>query len=442
MKKLIILLFLTSCKISDDIDLYSNATEIVTSSDILSLENNETEVFFFDTIDGKFIGIKNNQQIEVPVSLDLDFDVIEDSYGYRAKINKLIQINDRYDLVEGTVDKFLNSQGLIRNDTLYNIQGFLERTKGNYLLFDKQKFNFIELEDGFYINNFVENPIQVMNEKFFYLKKGQNGYKDEIKYLDLNDLSIEPQTFYSFEDIRSFIINHKMDLIFNSKEGNRYISNETGKEFFVDNDLLNSFFIGIDKKFYASQSYSLTFDSPLRAIYNIDIKGNSVVQTENFYFDSNNYPEISFLGYSDIVIPNYNNNIIISKNNGTGSIYFYEFYPEINTINPLDIVINGVDYVDYYNNDFLIITDHYNSSNIRLRKIDFSNLSSTIEIDLGPSENGIILNKSNGSIFGLSTKLDLSTKSQISKLIEIKKNNTITEIELTNPLHSYFSIIN
>jgi hypothetical protein len=117
-------------------------------------------------------------------------------------------------------------------------------------------------------------------------------------------------------------------------------------------------------------------------------------------------------------------------------MYIYELNTSLGSINPLDIIINGTGYVNYYQNDFFVLSDFFNSSNnYRLRKFDLSNLSTLAEINLGQSENGIILNYNNGSIFSLKREGDTV------KFIELKIDNTVTEIELTYNQYGYFSII-
>ena len=416
-----------------------NVIDVSTSSDILILENTQVDIFFYNSLNSRFFGIKDNQELEIPVSLDLEFDIPKDSYGFNAHVEKLIQVNDRYDLVKGSVVKFIETQNFVRNDTIFRIQGFNKESNGDFLLFDKQTYNFIDLEEGFWINDFVYNPIQVINDKLFYIKNISWNTADEIKFIDLNNLSSEPQLFYSSEHIISFIINSQMDLHFRSGIGliNRYVSHQTGQEiefFDVDNPL-KLHFIGLDGEFYA-QSFFGSLEQPAKGFYSIDIQGNFVDASEIFFFNSNDYPSISFLGDSDIVIPNTlrNNNLIIGTNTG---MYIYELFTDIVSINPIDIEYNSLDYVGYYENEFLILIDFFSSEgDYRLRKFSFSNFNTLTEINLGQSNYGIIINPSNGSTYSL------AQQNEVLKFVEIKSDNTITELELTNELYGYFSAIN
>lgn len=411
-------------------------------SDNLELEHIPIDVYFYNTSNNnRFIGINNNQEIEIPVSLNSEFDIPEDTYGFNAYAETLLQINNRYDLIKGTVTKFLNPQNIIRNDTVFSIQGFSQQTNGEYLLFDKQTFDFIELEEGFYIANQIYNPVQVIDNKMYYIKNIPSNPMSEVKYIDLENIDATPQSLHTSEHIVWFLINQQMDLYIRAGSSfqNKYIYNSTGQEleFFETNNPLKSHFIGVDGNFYA-QNYFANLEQWVKGFYSLDIQENTVIGTEIFSFDDDDYPGISFLGDSDIVIPNSsrNNNLIIGTNTGVGSMYIYELNTSLGSINPLNINLNGIGYVNYYQNDFFVLTDFFNSSNnYRLRKFNLSNFSTLAEFDLGQSENGIIINYNNGSIFSL------KTEGNTVKFIEIKIDNTVTEIDLTYNQYGYFSII-
>lgn len=449
MKKLtfvIITLLFTSCIVEENESSTPpepETIEIDISSDLLFLEHNQLDVFFFNTgSNNRFNGINDGVEVEISTSLNSEFDIPEDTYGYNSFAETLIQVNDRYDLIKGTVTKFLNPQNITRNDTIYAIQGFNEQTTGEYLLFDKQTFNFIELEEGFFIANLLYNPIQVIENKLYYIKNIPSNVMSEIKYLDLENIDAQPQSLHTSEHIVWFLINQQMDLYIRAGAsfGNKYIPHTTGQEleFFDLNNPLKSHFVSIDGSFYA-QNYFASLEQIVKGFYSLNIQDSFVIGAEIFSFENDNYPGISFLGDSDVVIPNLsrNNDLIIGTNTGEGSMYIYELNTSLGSINPLDIVINGIGYVNYYQESFFILTDFFNSSNnYRLRKFDLSNLSTLVEINLGPLQNGVILNKSNGSVFILKIEGDAS------KLVELTTNNTIIELELTNNQYGYFSIIN
>ena len=448
MKKLILIPIISiffSCVVEENessIPPEPETVEIEIPSDNLELEHISLDVYFYNTSNNnRFLGINNNVEVVIPVSLNSDFDIPEDTYGFNAYAETLIQVNNRYDLIKGTVTKFLNPQNIVRNDTIFSTQGFSEQTNGEYLLFDKQTFNFIELEEGFYIANQLYNPIQVIDNKMYYIKNIPSNPMSEIKYIDLENIDATPQSLHTSEHIVWFLINQQMDLYIRAGSSfqNKYIHNSTGQEleFFDANNPLKSHFVGIDGNFYA-QNYFANLEQWVKGIYSLDIQENTVIGTEIFSFNDDDYPGISFLGDSDIVIPNYsrNNNLIIGTNTGVNSMYIYELNTSLGSINQLDINLNGLGYVNYYQDDFFVLTDFSNSSgNYRLRKFDLSNFTTLAEFDLGQSENGIIINNNNGSVFSLKTEGDTV------KFIELKIDNTVTEIDLTYNQYGYFSII-
>jgi hypothetical protein len=448
MKKLILIPIISiffSCVVEENessIPPEPETVEIEIPSDNLELEHISLDVYFYNTSNNnRFLGINNNVEVVIPVSLNSDFDIPEDTYGFNAYAETLIQVNNRYDLIKGTVTKFLNPQNIVRNDTIFSTQGFSEQTNGEYLLFDKQTFNFIELEEGFYIANQLYNPIQVIDNKMYYIKNIPSNPMSEIKYIDLENIDATPQSLHTSEHIVWFLINQQMDLYIRAGSSfqNKYIHNSTGQEleFFDANNPLKSHFVGIDGNFYA-QNYFANLEQWVKGFYSLDIQENTVIGTEIFSFNDDDYPGISFLGDSDIVIPNYsrNNNLIIGTNTGVNSMYIYELNTSLGSINQLDINLNGLGYVNYYQDDFFVLTDFSNSSgNYRLRKFDLSNFTTLAEFDLGQSENGIIINNNNGSVFSLKTEGDTV------KFIELKIDNTVTEIDLTYNQYGYFSII-
>ena len=448
MKKLILIIIISifiSCVVEENessVPPEPETVEIDIPSDNLELEHIPLDVYFYNTSDNnRFIGINNNVEVEIPVSFNTEFDIPEDTYGFNAYAETLIQVNNRFDLIKGTVTKFLNPQNIVRNDTIFSIQGFSQQTNGEYLLFDKETFDFIELEEGFYITNQIHNPIQVIDNKMYYIKNIPSNPMSEIKYIDLEDIDATPQSLHTSEHIVWFLINQQMDLYIRAGSSfqNKYIHNSTGQEldFFDANNPLKSHFVSIDGNFYA-QNYLATLEQLVKGFYSLEIQQNNVIGTEIFSFDDDDYPGISYLGDSDIVIPNSsrNNDLVIGTNTGVGSMYIYELNTSLGSINPLNIIINGTGYVNYYQNDFFVLTDFFNSSNnYRIRKFDLSNFSTLAEINLGQSENGIILNRNNGSIFSLKTEGD------VIKFFELKTDNTISEIELTYNQYGYFSII-
>lgn len=448
MKKLILILIISiffSCVVEENessVPPEPETVEIEIPSDNLELEHISLDVYFYNTSNNnRFLGINNNVEVEIPVSLNSDFDIPEDTYGFNAYAETLIQVNNRYDLIKGTVTKFFNPQNIVRNDTIFSIQGFSEQTNGEYLLFDKQTFDFIELEEGFYISNQIYNPIQVIDNKMYYIKNIPSNPMSEIKYIDLENIDATPQSLHTSEHIVWFLINQQMDLYIRAGSSfqNKYIYNSTGQEleFFDANNPLKSHFVSIDGDFYA-QNYHATLEQLVKGFYSLEIQENNVIGTEIFSFDGDDYPGISYLGDSDIVIPNYsrNNDLIIGTNTGVGSMYIYELNTSLDNINQLDINLNSIGYVNYYQDDFFVLTDFFNSSsNYRLRKFDLTNFSTLAEFDLGQSENGIIINHNNGSIFSLKTEGDTV------KFIELKIDNTITEIDLSINQYGYFSII-
>nr|WP_321222441.1 hypothetical protein [uncultured Psychroserpens sp.] len=448
MKKLALfsftMLFL-SCVVEEDTSSLPPEPETVDinlTTNVLTLEHEQLDVFFYTTnSNNRFIGINNNLETELTASLDSEFEIPEDSFGFNAYAESLIQVNDRYDLIKGSVTKFLNTQNIVRNDTIFAIQGFSEQTQSEYLLFDKQTFKFKELEEGFFIANSLYNPIQVIDNKMYYIKNIPSDDLSYINYIDLENPNAPPQTLHASEHIVWFLINQQMDLYIRagSSFSNTYIPHaSTGLEltFFDADNPLKSHFISIDGQIYA-QNYLATAEQLVKGIYALQIEDDTVTGTEIFSFNNDNYPGISYLGDSDFVIPNTsrNNDLIISTNTGLSSMYIYELDVNLGTINPLDININGVGYINYYQNNFFVLSDFFSSSsNYRLRKFDLSNLSTLVEINLGQSINGIIINN-NGSIFGL------KNEGGDTKLVEIKSNNTIVEIDVSNDLYGYFSII-
>lgn len=434
----------TSCVVEKEENQNTNKqVEVIANSDILKLEYEIVDVFFHSTnFRDRFIGIKNNQELEIPVSLDLKFDIPKNSYGFRAGTGQLIQLNDRYDLIQGSVTKFLKSQNITRNDTIYAIKGFSEVTKGEYLLFDKQNLTFIELEDGFWTNMFVDKKVQVLDNKLYYIKKTPLNSTNEIRYIDLDDLTLSPQTLHTSSDIISFLINNQMDIYIESGIGikDKYISHLNGQvlEFDEADYPLKLNFVGEDGKFYA-QKHSLGLDRTAEGFYSIEIQNNQLIGSSIFSFNHNKYPGTLYLGNATRTIPNSvrKNNVIIDGNSGINTMNFYELNTATGNINRLNTTLDYTYYTDYKAGDFFIIKDVPNKVvNYRLRKFAFSDLHLISEIYIGNIDNGIILNQNNSSVYSL------KTNNKGSSFIELKSDNSVNEIPLTTYHNGYFSIIN
>lgn len=444
---LILALFVFSCSVEVTTEETSTTDERETidlskSSDILTLNKLDLDILFFGASNiSSFLGIKDGEEIKVPVTLDFDFELQEDSYGYYSNIKNVYYLNEKYDLIEGSVTKFLNNQSIVKGGTTFNIIGFRETTEGEYLILDKENLDFKELEEGFDINPLW--PIQLIGNKLYYIKNIQGGAQSDIKYMDLNNIAAPPVLHHSSEYISSFLINAEMDFFIRlgGTLGTRFLSNGNSVEQEPEHGsepLLNHF-VGLDGKFYA-QYYTPTVNTFLRGFHTIDVNLESVLQTEVLFYDSNSFSNF-YLGKSEIVIPNplRNTNLIISQSLGPTTLYLYEFSTNPGEISAVDIeiTISSFPYVDYYNNDYFIIRDTYaSSSERRLRKFDFQNYNSQAEVSLGDSDNGILFNHNNGSIYCLKTQ-----HGQNARLLEIRSDNTIKEVELSYPVRGLFSVI-
>jgi hypothetical protein len=407
----------------------------------LTLDYQPLDVFFFTTNnDNKFTGIKDGVEVELSVTLDTDVDIPANTYGFNAYAQQVIPVNDRFDLIQGRVTKILYPQEVVRNGSLFSIEGFNEQTSAEYLLFDKQTLTFREMEEGFYLSNTLRKPIQVIDNKMYYLINNPQEVMSKIKYLDLDNITAAPTTVYTAEYMVWFLINDQMILYTKgSASSDRFVDLSTGQEmsYAATTEPLKSHFVSIDGGFYA-QNYITSSTQLVRGFQSLDVQNTAVVATPVYSFNSNDYPGISYLGDSDMVVPNpiRNNDLIIGVNTGVGSMYIYEFNGDLGTIDPVSLPINSPQQVDF-NDRFFTITDYdIASNNYQLRKIDLSNLNTVATIDLGQLQNGVILNQNNRSIFSLKSENNVST------LVELKSDNSITEIALTNNQYGYFSVIN
>lgn len=446
MKKPFILIFLLavfSCGVEVTTESSTNEREIIDlseSSDILTLNQIELDIFFFEARNiSRFFGLKDGQEIEVPTTLDLNFEVGENSYGFFSNINRVIQLNGKYDLIEGTVTKFLRDQSIDIDGTTFNLIGFEETTNGDFLLFDKENLDFIQLEEGFDINE--STPIYLLDNKLYYVKSIPGSISD-IKYIDLDNINAPPVLHHSSEFLTSFLINSQKDFLIRlaGNLGTRYLYRETNVELESESgsEPLGFRFVGLDGKFYG-QHFINNANRPVKGFHSIDVNSDFAVHNEIFSFDTNDYPNFSNMGEADIVIPNplRNTDIIISQT--PIGLYFYEFSTNPVEVIPVDIelTISSFPYADYLSNEFFIVRDTYPaSSDRRLRKFDFENYTSQAEVNLGNSDNGILIHQNNGSIFGLSTQ-----NGGNSKLFEIKMDNSIEEFEMSNRISGYFSVI-
>ena len=413
------------------------------SSDILTLNKVDLDILFFGARNiSSFLGLKDGEEIKVPVTLDFDFELQEDSYGFYSNINSVYYLNEKYDLIEGSVTKFLRNQNVVKGGTTFNIIGFEETTEGEYLIFDKENLDFIGLEEGFHID--ALSPIQLLDNRLYYIKRIPERSISDIKYIDLSNINAPPILQHSSEfPVSSFLINSEMDFFIRlaGTLGTRFLSNGNNVEQEPEDgsEPLLYHFVGLDGKFYA-QYYTPTLNTFLRGFHSIDVNLDSVVQTEVLFYDSSNFSNYS-LGQSEIVIPNpmRNTNLIISQSLGPTTLYLYEFSTNPGEITSIDIeiTISSFPYVDYYNSDYFIIRDTYaSSSERRLRKFDFQNYSSQAEVSLGDSDNGILFSHNDGSIYCLNTQ-----HGQNARLLQIRSDNTIVEVELSYPVRGLFSVI-
>lgn len=409
--------------------------------DALTLDYQALDVIFFTTNNSnRYTGIKDGVEVELSVTLDTDVAIPENTYGFNSYAENVIPVNDRYDLIEGRISKFLYPQEVIRNGNLFSIEGFNEETSTAYLLFDKQTLTFKEMEEGFYILNTLKNPIQVIDNKMYYLKNNPQEVMSEIKYLDLDNIEATPTTVYTAENMVWFLINDQMILYTKASAAvDRYVDLSTGMElnYIPAAEPLKSHFVSIDGRFYA-QNYINSSSQLVRGFYALDVQNTALEGTPVYSFNSNDYPGISYLGDSDIVVHNpiRNNDLVIGFNTGVGSMYIYEFNGGSGTIDPVNLPINSPQHVDFNDRVFTITDYDIASNNYQLRKIDLANFNTLSTLNLGQLQNGVIFNQSNGSVFSLKTQNNVST------LVELKNDNSITEIELINNQYGYFSIIN
>lgn len=412
----------------------------------LSLEYFDVDVFFYNSIPGnpRFIGINNNQEVEIPVQLDLNLQLPQDSYGYYSYVDKVSKLNNRYDLISGYVKTFVQEQEVERNDTIYSIPGFSKQTSGDYFLFDKETFNFIELEEGFTINGVFQSPLQIIDNKFYYLYRviGES-LETKIKYLDLNDETLTPQVYHSDEYISSFLFNENMDLSYVTLPVNyryRKYKNHQSNSIMIESDeipvSLGNHFKGLDGAFYGQSIYGTIPPIPY-GFYKVDVNSNSLTATELFLFDEDNSEVLDF-GRSDFVVPNSNRNtnVIISEYSGLDITYAYEFNATQGTISPINLRVDSPHFVDYYNNNYFVIVDFEDSGETRIKKIDLDSYSMEINDELGYIDNGVFIDKNDGALYYLSTQND------ISNFVKVRSNNTTERIPLSLVLSSCFSLIN
>lgn len=437
-------LFFTSCVVVTEEEYSSvppdNDIFEVSPAD-LTLNYEPLDVFFFNTVNNNYYtGIKNGVEVQLTSILNTEVDIPEATYGFYTYAESVINVNARYDLIKGRMSKFLSPQEITIDGHPYSIEGFNEETSGEYLLFDKQTYEFIELEDGFTINNSLYNPIQVIDNKLYYLNLNAQGTMSEIKYLNLDNINASPTTVYTGEYILQFLINPEMEMYARSGSSNdKFVNLNTGnvREYTDLNNPLSSYFIGVDGGFYAQNHFG-AISQPVRGFYSMVPQGATVISTPLFTFNSADYPGISYLGNSDIVVPNTmrDRDLIISTNTGVGSMYIYEFNSDLGTIDPVDVQLIDPLTAAYHDDQFLVMQDYdFANNSYRLRKIDLSNYNTAATILLGRLQNGVGINQNSGSIFSLRNENNVST------FIELNRNNSITEIELTSDQYGYFSVI-
>ncbi len=447
MRKIQFFLFflIVSCSIKvekEDLEKDPVEVDVEINADLLSIKQVSADVFFYNTYKANgFIGIANNKEIDIKLKLDTKFNFEDTDYGYTCNIEKVVVLNDQYDLLKGNVTKFLRQQNIVRNDTIFKISGFNKRTEGKFLLFNKKTFAFIELEKGFDIYNLHNLPQQLLGDKLYYINSISD--LDYVKYIDLKDPLLKPEIYFSSDYITKFLFNSHGDFFYggSAASSNKYVNFKTGNSLFVSglNNGLISHFVGLDGEFYA-QSFAGNLEQYRLGFYKIEVQSDKLITTNLLEYYNYQVPNTQpFLGNADIVMPNLkrNSSTIISYNTGIGSMYFYEFSYADNKIYPFDVPIVSLTDVGYYNNTFFYFTELTNNGNTNLVKVAFDNYNITVKKSLGYLGKEVLLNKKNGDIYFL--ELGNNNKTKLSKL---NSNNVISSFEFSVDFGSCFSILN
>lgn len=449
MKNVILLLLVclvSSCVYEEDFndDVEPITVEVIIPADALRLEDVDLDFFLHTTNQNhKFVGLKNEVDFEIPVILDSEFDIPESNYRFYGYAEAIMQLNDRYDLIRGSSGKQLLPTNITINDTIFAIQGFEKEFDGEYLLFDKKTLNHVELEEDFYINDWIYNPVQIIGNHMYYITRNPFNQTSKIRYIDLENIDLEPQTFHSSTNpILEFMISPQMDLYLWSSPNNihYYVKNSSSEELqYMDfNNPINPHFIASDGNFYA-QSYWTSLQRPIKSIRSIDILDDSIASQEVYNWGDDNLP-FSYMGHSDIVIPNpiRNNDLIISAGGGQGTMSIYEFNYSNGSVNPIDITIGGFDSASHYLDQYVLIVDYSGDFfSPRLRKFNFSNFDEVMDLEYTYSSVlSTLINKNNGFVYSF------IASENANKIIEIDLNNTVKEIPLNYEQTGMFSIIN
>lgn len=442
---LFVFLLVSCVRIDDGSDQEIEFVEvsIELNAEKITIDNTEdVDVFFFSYREGTgFVGIKDNVEVDISVNLDSEFSIEPNYFGYSSSIEKVIQLNDKYDLLKGTVFKFIQAHDIERNDTIFKIEPTGKLIADDtFLLFNKKKYEFVSLEDGFDIINLSELPRHLIDNKLYYRKSGYGGANDAIRFIDLNDPLLQPETLISAEYITRFAFNSNMDLFYGggATSLNRFVHSQTNNVMNVSglNYGLISHFTGLDGEFYA-QSFLGSLQQPRLGFYKIEVGPDQLNTNNIFIFNRDLYPNHSFLGKANIVIsnPKRNSSLIIDSGGGQGTLDTYELKYADNSIEYINFPINSLVDIYSFNNEFVIYNDYISRKEYQLIKINLSDYSEVYSKSLDYFGNNFLLDKLTGSVYFL------EQNNGKTKFNHLSSANELEIFKFENEFYSLFSII-